>query len=52
MSICSLTPKFPKTIQMDEGEYLLSEFLSLCEDFSKKGEKQKTIKATQRNNGN
>ncbi|HHX18400.1 MAG TPA: 4'-phosphopantetheinyl transferase superfamily protein [Clostridium sp.] len=31
LSVCSLTPKFPKTIQMDEGEILLSEFLSLCE---------------------
>jgi 4'-phosphopantetheinyl transferase len=51
LSICSLTPKFPKTIQMDEGEYLLSEFLSLCEDFSKKGEKQ-NYKSYQRNNGN
>ncbi|NLI57639.1 MAG: 4'-phosphopantetheinyl transferase superfamily protein [Clostridium sp.] len=35
LSICSLTPKFPKTIEMTEGEVLLSEFLSLCEKEAK-----------------
>lgn len=35
LSVCSLTPKFPKTIQMDEGEILLSEFLDLCEGEAK-----------------
>lgn len=30
LSVCSLTPNFPNSIQIDEGEVLLSEFVELC----------------------